>query len=300
MQESMIAPILQKISRSEIGDHKFTILIPTWNNLPYLKLCLESIRENSHFKHQIIIVVNEGIDGTLAWIKSNPDLDYVYAEKNIGICYGLNSCRSLIKTDYLIYVNDDMYLLPDWDLYLWNDIKNIGHHYFVLSATMIEPFFSRNPCVIVADYGNTIETFRKEELLKNFRQVEHFDWQGSTWPPILLHLDIWDLVGGLSAEFSPGMGSDPDLTKKLWDLGVRYYKGISASRVYHFGSKSTDKVKKNDGRKMFLFKWGVSSNTFMTKYIKTGKIFTGQIELPSISKKDRNMAKLKMFRFLFK
>lgn len=39
---------------------KFSILIPTWNNLDFLKLCINSIEKNSYFKHQIIIYVNDG------------------------------------------------------------------------------------------------------------------------------------------------------------------------------------------------------------------------------------------------
>jgi glycosyltransferase involved in cell wall biosynthesis len=37
---------------------KFSILIPSWNNLAYLKICVESIRKNSMFAHQIIVHVN--------------------------------------------------------------------------------------------------------------------------------------------------------------------------------------------------------------------------------------------------
>ena len=33
----------------------FSILIPSWNNLACLKLCVESIRKNSFFHHQIIV-----------------------------------------------------------------------------------------------------------------------------------------------------------------------------------------------------------------------------------------------------
>ena len=293
-------PVIQRISRLEASDYTFSILIPTWNNLPYVKLCCESIDKNSHFKHQIIWVINEGKDGTLEWLRSNTDADYVYAEENIGICYGLNACRSLIKTDYILYLNDDMYLLPDWDLHLWNEVKNLKHPYFMLSATMIEPFFSKNPCVILADYGDSIATFREKELLQEFNRIEHPDWQGSTWTPVLLHVDVWDLVGGLSPEFSPGMSSDPDLTKKLWDLGVRYFKGISASRVYHFGSKSTGRIRKNNGRKTFLFKWGISSSVFMEKYVKRGNVFEPQMEFFPISKRDRSLSKLKILKYLLK
>ena len=43
---------------------------------------------------------------------------------------------------------------------------------------------------------------------------------------------------------------------KLWKAGVRYFKGIGRSRVYHFQTKSTSKVVKNDGATQFRKKWG--------------------------------------------
>ena len=47
----------------------FSILIPSFNYLEYLKLCVKSIRKNSNFNHQIIIHVNEGSDGTIEYVK---------------------------------------------------------------------------------------------------------------------------------------------------------------------------------------------------------------------------------------
>ena len=49
----------------------FSILIPTFNNLDYLKICIESLRKNSNFDHQIIVHVNEGSDGTLEYVKGS-------------------------------------------------------------------------------------------------------------------------------------------------------------------------------------------------------------------------------------
>ena len=39
----------------------------------------------------------------------------------------------------------------------------------------------------------------------------------------------------------PGTGSDPDLNMKLWNEGVRIFKGVGKSKVYHFGSIVTRK-----------------------------------------------------------
>ena len=274
---------LQKKTSKNNEKKYFSILIPTWNNLAYLQLCLKSLQQHSHFKHQIIVVVNEGSDGTFDWIRSNEEVDYVYSKENIGICYALNACRSMIKTDYILYANDDMYFLPDWDLVIWNEIQTIKHANFMLSATMIEPFDTGNPCVIVQNHGDSIDVLKESELLNQYKNQHKADWNGSTWPPNIIPLEIWDLVGGMSVEFSPGMYSDPDLSKKCWDLGIRYFKGLGNSRVYHFGCKSTNRIKKNEGNAKFLFKWGLDCNTFTTHYLKRGKTFTDKLEDPSIS-----------------
>ena len=51
----------------------FSIILPTYNNLEYLKLCLASIKKNSNFDHEIIIHINEGTDGTLDYLKEVND-----------------------------------------------------------------------------------------------------------------------------------------------------------------------------------------------------------------------------------
>ena len=49
----------------------FSIIIPTLNNLNYLKLCINSLKKNSSLNHEIIIHVNNGTDGTLEYLKSS-------------------------------------------------------------------------------------------------------------------------------------------------------------------------------------------------------------------------------------
>ena len=51
----------------------FSIIIPTLNNLSYLKLCIESIQKNSKYNHEIIPHVNVGTDGTLEYLVNTSD-----------------------------------------------------------------------------------------------------------------------------------------------------------------------------------------------------------------------------------
>ncbi len=239
----------------------FSIIIPTWNNLPFLKLCVESIQKYAIPGHQIIIHVNEGSDGTLDWVKTQR-LDYTCTPKNEGVCVAVNMAAARAKHDYIAFVNDDMFMLPGWDAILMEEIKSLDTDCFMLSATMIEPYDTRNKCVIVGDYGRSIESFEREKLLAEYKTYPKSDWSGSTWPPNVVHKKWWNAVGGYSLEFSPGMSSDDDFSMKMWQAGCRVYKGVGASRVYHFISKSTGRIVKNDGWRQFLKKWGIKQSTY--------------------------------------
>lgn len=218
---------------------KFSILIPTWNNLDFLKLCINTIEKNSYFKHQIFIYVNDGGDGTLEWVKSK-NLDFIHSPSNVGICFALNALRPLVKTEYILYMNDDMYVCPKWDKYLWEEIEGLPDKSFFLSSTLLQPRSCHCKSMIApVDYGESVDSFDEQRLLSEYEKLPHADWTGATWPPNVVHRDVWDLVGGYSVELSPGMYSDPDFSAKLYLAGVRYFKGISKSRVYHFEARST-------------------------------------------------------------
>ncbi|MBK9735164.1 MAG: glycosyltransferase [Saprospiraceae bacterium] len=258
-------------------DSKFSILIPTWNNLEMLKICVSSILKNSSFSHEIIIHVNEGIDGTWDWVKEN-GYSYTHSTQNVGVCYAMNAMAKLATTDYILYINDDMYVCPAWDVFLNDAIKEAGNPYFYFSATMIEPFGNKNKCAITPfNFGISPETFKEAALLEFIKTVEKGDWYGATWPPSIVHRKLWDEVGGYSVAFSPGFGSDPDFSMKLWQAGVRNFKGLGKSLVYHFQSKSTDRVTPNNGRLQFAQKWGLPASYFYKEVLKLGNQTDGTV-----------------------
>ena len=257
----------------------FSIIIPTWNNLDFVKLCVESIRKNSAFLHQIILHVNDGSDGTLQWA-TDQKLDHTYSAVNAGICTAVNEAAGLARKEYIVYMNDDMYVCPGWDTHIAEEIKKAGTDNFMFSATMIEPNETGNPCVINKDYGQSTAAFQESVLLKECNTFEKADWSGSTWPPTVVHHKYWLLTGGYSIEFSPGMSSDDDFAMKMWTAGCRIFKGIGCSRVYHFQSKSVNRIKKNNGRKQFLMKWGINQSSFNKYFIRRGAVYKGTLEEP--------------------
>ena len=260
----------------------FSILIPTFNNLKYLKFCIRSIKKNSKYTNQIIPHVNIGDDGTIDFLK-HENIDYSYTEYNSGICEGINKAAKLAKYNYLLYAHDDFYFCPNWDEILQNEVNKIGHKNFYLSGTMMKNGQINFNC------GDTPDNFDEQKFLDNYKDHNHYDFQGSTWAPSLVHRDTWNKVGGLSEEYFPGTGSDPDFNKKLWDLGIRIFKGINNFKVYHFGSivlrNKLNKIKKNNrygskGAKLFLLKWGISIKFFKKFYLKSNDYYDGPLSNP--------------------
>jgi GT2 family glycosyltransferase len=264
-----------------------SIIIPSFNNLEYLSLCVESLQKNSHYKNEILIHINEGSDGTIEFIKQKK-LKFTHSRINDGLCIGCNKISKLSSFQYILYAHDDMYFLPKWDLYLIEEAKSLKTNKFYLSSIMINGDPKLNGHLNL-NAGDTAENFNEKYLLQNYENLKHDDFQGSTWAPHLIHKDLWDEVGGFSEEFSPGMGSDPDLNMKLWKAGVRIFKCLSKSRVYHFGSITVHKnqksfLKKKQGstaNKIFLLKWGFTIKFFKKHYLKSHFLHNQNLNEPS-------------------
>ena len=64
---------------------KFSIIVPTWNNLKYLRICLNSIKKNSKYEHDLNVHVNEGNDGTVEYL-SNNGLNFNHSVENLRLC----------------------------------------------------------------------------------------------------------------------------------------------------------------------------------------------------------------------
>ena len=254
----------------------FSLVIPTFNNINYLKICINSIKKNSNFNHELIFHVNEGIDGSLEYIKEN-NYKYTYSKINEGVCVAFNKAAQLATKKFIVLCHDDMYFCPNWDVVFVEELKKISSNDdFFLSGTMVQPFDS----YIKLECGKTYMDFDEEKLLKKLPEIKFKDFQGTHWQPSLIPLKTWNKVGGFSVEFSPGLGSDPDFNMKLWNIGVRLFKGLSESRVYHFSSVSLRRKVWNDGAKTFLLKWGISIKFFKKYYLRSDTSFNGNLNEP--------------------
>ena len=110
---------------------KLSIIIPTFNNLNYLKFFLNSLKKNSSFNHEIVLHINDGSDGTLNYAIKNK-IKHTHSTYNIGLCTSMNCAYKLTTTNYILYAHDDMYFCKNWDVFLINEIINQKNNFYYL------------------------------------------------------------------------------------------------------------------------------------------------------------------------
>ncbi|MEO8342580.1 MAG: glycosyltransferase family 2 protein, partial [Gallionella sp.] len=244
----------------------FSVIIPTWNNLEFLKLCVDSLRKYSQYDHEIIIHVNDGSDGTLAWVKAQ-GLQYSHTEKNIGVCLAVNHLAAQTSREWVLYMNDDMVACPGWDSAFAQAIASTNTDLALFFSTLIQADNGKNPYILKQDFGTTPQNYDEPRLLRECFSEVRDDVEGGSSQPTLFHRKWWLMVGGYSLEYSPGMSSDDDLLMKFWVAGCRHFRIVGASRFYHFSCKSTGRIRHNMGGRMFVMKWGITQEEFYRRYM---------------------------------
>jgi GT2 family glycosyltransferase len=246
----------------------FSIVIPSWNNLEFLKLCVESLRKHSAFAHEIIVHVNDGSDGSLDWVRAE-GIKYTHSRKNVGVCLSVNHLFAKASHDWVLYMNDDMVAAPGWDTAFVDAIGRTPSDLAVYFGTLIQPENNGSGIIIKQDFGRDPGTFDEPRFLAQFRSDTRGDVEGAASQPTLVSKKWWSMLGGYSLEFSPGMSSDDDLLMKFWVAGCRSFRIVGGSRFYHFGCASTGRIKHNRGGHIFALKWGITQAEFYRDYLSS-------------------------------
>jgi len=145
---------------------KITFVLPSRNNLEFLKLAYKSIRD-LETKHEVLVLDDASVDGTQEWITSLNDEDlityYNPGPERIGIVGMFDKGIEMARTEIIFAFHADMVAAPKLD-------KNILKHLkpgVVVSATRIEPPL-HPPGVekITQDFGVEDNEFKWNEFNK--------------------------------------------------------------------------------------------------------------------------------------
>lgn len=97
---------------------KLSINLVTWNGAKYMPYLFDSLRKQTYTDWTLLVIDNNSGDGTVELIKkelSNFGVQYKFIENktNLGFAGGHNQAFKESDTEYILLLNQDMYLTPD-------------------------------------------------------------------------------------------------------------------------------------------------------------------------------------------
>jgi GT2 family glycosyltransferase len=114
----------------EIPMHNISIIILNWNGKHHLEECLTSVLKQTYNKFELIVVDNGSTDGSQEYLKEYfPGVKLICLDKNYGFCKGNNIGIKESKGEYIVLLNNDTVVLPNWleNLYsAFNNDSSIG------------------------------------------------------------------------------------------------------------------------------------------------------------------------------
>jgi glycosyltransferase involved in cell wall biosynthesis len=240
-----------------------TFCIGTYNNLPYLKIAVESVRKNSYYKDAPFIIHAENCtDGTDEWLVENGEkynLRY-FIEKNdtpLGIGGSMNFCAEKVETEYILFLHSDFYVTKNWDLELMLLYQNRGIDKLWVNSHRVEPQMfpnskSRPGTVIVPKeyfgaYHNDFDVELFDKWADLFVGSNDFQIPKGEGVSGLIKKSVWDEFGGNDGRFAPTSYEDMDLFLRMLNGGVKFVL-TSKSLVWHFGARGSHRLEENGGK----------------------------------------------------
>lgn len=128
-----------------------SVVIPNYNGIAYLEACLGSLSDQTGVSAEIIVVDNGSSDGSQEYIREHfPQCVLVCLDKNYGFCRAVNVGIRRAKSPYVILLNNDTEVRPDFARYLLEAIGK-DRKRFSCAAKMLQ-YKNRNLLDNAGDY----------------------------------------------------------------------------------------------------------------------------------------------------
>jgi|TARA_R110001583_G_scaffold85491_1_gene223939 GT2 family glycosyltransferase len=238
--------------------HKITSVIPTYNNLPFLKLTVQSVRENCYYNDMPIIIFAENCtDGTNEWLAQNADelnIEYYIEndgdrENQRGIGGGIDLCVSKVKTEFVNILHSDFWVAPNQDIELLKLFEEFPDDRLITSSFRVQPnIFPNDPPYRPGTIFVPFDQFGVHE--DDFEQRYFDDWstefsedndirvRKAGGAGYLCRVEDQIAIGGNDPRFEPMYWEDKDLFMRMQ---MEDYKFIMTSKsvIWHFTSRTS-------------------------------------------------------------
>ena len=265
--EEVLATPLPRSCRSDVRQTRFapalSIVVVTFNNLLFNRMCLESVLADATLENYEIVAVDNGSsDGTVDYLRElselNPRVRVLLNEYNRGFAAACNQGLAAAYGKFLLLLNNDT-IVP---------AESLGRLIGRLddpSVGMVGPVTNR--CGNEAQIETAYETWGDLMEFAQHRVHSHrhreFEIPMLAMYCVAFRRDVYEQIGALDERFETGLFEDEDYCTRL-DLAGYRLVCMEDVFIHHFGQASIGKLASSGeygdlfhrNRMKFESKWG--------------------------------------------
>lgn len=247
------------------GPPTATVIVVTYNNLAFTKLCLTSVLANTGgLAYELILVDNASTDGTVDYLRAvanaNPHVRLIANETNRGFAPANNQALAIAEGEVLVLLNNDTIVPPGW-------LRRLTRHLSDATVGAIGPVTNRigNEAEVETGYSTVDQYLEAAEDRAQKFDRQQFDLPRPAMFCLVMRRAVYEKIGPLDEQYEIGFFEDDDYAMRVRLAGHRTV-GAEDVLIHHFGEASFGKLfdsgrhgevfRTNRGR--FEAKWGIA------------------------------------------
>jgi len=229
-------PVPESDARNDSNGARASIIVITFDNLVFTRMCLESVLANTGGEYfEIIVVDNASSDGTRDYLCSlvarNANVRAIFNETNCGFAKANNQGLAAAAGEVFVLLNNDTIVPPGW-------LPRLIAHLDDPAVGATGPTTNRIGNEAEVDVCcDTYGDFLRAADAASTQGSRAFDIPTLTMFCLAMRRDVFEKLGPLDERFTVGLLEDDDYSMRLHRAGLRLVCAEDVL-VYHFGQAS--------------------------------------------------------------
>jgi GT2 family glycosyltransferase len=232
VEYALYEPAIQKNGEMITEFPEVTIVVLNYNGKNHIHNCLDSIFGMNYPNFKVVVVDNASCDGSLSAVKHNfPKAKIVEYRRNHGFAKAYNMALEEIESDFIVLLNNDVKVEPDWLNELMPYISGDDE----ISAVTPKMLFMQNTSAINAAggkcdiYGSGWNRGNGEKDNGQYEKVEEVFYANGG--AVVIRKNAWKDVGSFDEQYFL-YGEDLDW---CWRARLKGYRilYVPNARIYH-------------------------------------------------------------------